>query len=73
MNFYNLAINNLYSFRGYQIEINLLPITHYNLRDMTELYRRNAEYGLGRIEAVVASGTKQKHIPHKSELEEFLK
>lgn len=73
INFYNLAINNLYSFRGYQLEINLLPITHYNLKDMMELYRRNAEYGVGRIEAVVASGTKQKHISHKHELEEFLK
>ncbi len=37
-----------------------------------ETHRRNAEYGIGRLEAVVASGTKQKHISYKSKLEEFL-
>lgn len=51
----------------------MLPITHYNLRDTMELYRRNAEYGIGRLESVVASGTKQKHIGPKSRLEEHLK
>ena len=38
-----------------------------------ELYRGNAEYGIGRLEAIVASGTKQRDIMHKSALEEFLK
>ena len=51
----------------------MLPITHYNLTEAMETYRRNAEYGIGRIEAVVASGTKQKHIGPKSKLEDFLK
>jgi len=73
INFYNLTINHLYSFRGYQIELTMLPITHYNAKEMMEFHRRNAEYGIGRLEAVVASGTKQKHISHKSKLEEFLK
>jgi hypothetical protein len=73
LNFYNLTINNLYSFKGYQIELTMLPITHYNLKEMMEIQRRNAEYGIGRLEAIVASGTKQKHITHKSKLEEFLK
>ena len=73
INFYNLTINNLYNFKGYQIELTMLPITHYNTQNVMEMYRRNAEYGIGRIESVVASGTKQKHIPHKSKLEEFLK
>lgn len=73
VNFYNLTMNNLYNFKGYQIELTMLPITHYNLRDMMELHRRNAEYGIGRLEAVVASGTKQKHIVHKGALEDFLK
>lgn len=72
VNFYNLTINHLYSFRGYQIELTMLPITHYNIKDMMETHRRNAEYGIGRLEAVVASGTKQKHISYKSKLEEFL-
>ena len=73
VNFYNLTINHLYSFRGYQIELTMLPITHYNAAEMMEIHRRNAEYGIGRLEAVVASGTKQKHISYKSKLEEFLK
>lgn len=73
INFYNLTINNLYNFRGYQIELTMLPITHYNLGSMMELHRRNGEYGIGRIEAIVASGTKQKHIASKSKLEDFLK
>jgi hypothetical protein len=51
----------------------MLPITHYNLPEMMELHRRNGEYGIGKIEAIVASGTKQKHIAHKSKLEEFLR
>lgn len=72
VNFYNLTINNLYSFRGYQIELTMLPITHYNVMEMMEIHRRNAEYGIGRLEAVVASGTKQKHISYKSKLEEYL-
>ena len=72
INFYNLTINNLYNFRGYQIELTMLPITHYNAEKHMEMYRRNAEYGIGKIESVVASGTKQKHIAHKSKLEEFL-
>ena len=50
----------------------MLPITHYNLKEMMEIHRRNGEYGIGRLEAVVASGTKQKHVMHKSKLEDFL-
>lgn len=73
VNFYNLTINNLFNFKGYQAELTILPITHYNLSKMMELHRRNGEYGIGRLEALVASGTKQKHIGPKSELEEFLK
>lgn len=38
-----------------------------------ELYRGNAEYGIGRLEAIVASGTKQRDITHKAVLEDFLK
>lgn len=72
VNFYNLTINHLYSFRGYQIELNMLPITYYNQKEMMEIHRRNGEYGIGRLEAVVASGTKQKHILHKAKLEDFL-
>lgn len=72
-NFYNLSVNNLYNFKDYQVEIVMLPVTHYSLQKDMELYRRNAEFGVGKLELIVASGTKQKHIDHKARLEEFLK
>ncbi len=72
MNFYNVTINNLFNFKGYQVEVNMLPITHYNQKEFMETYRRNAEYGVGRLELVIASGTKQRHISAKHDLETFL-
>lgn len=73
MSFYNVAINNLYNFKGYQAQLNMLPITHFDEKEKMDLYRSNAEYGIGRLEAIVASGTKQRDIVHKSILEDFLK
>jgi hypothetical protein len=73
LNFYNLTINNLYNFKGFQLELVMTPITHYNQNKMMELYRRNSEFGVGKIELIVASGTKQKHIQPQAELEDFLK
>lgn len=73
VNYYNLTINNLFNFRGYQAELTMLPITHYNQKDMMENYRRGGEYGINRLEAIVASGTKQRHLVHKAELEKHLK
>jgi len=73
MSFYNITINNLYNFKGYQAQLNMLPITHFDEKEKMELYRGNAEYGIGRLEAIVASGTKQRDITHKAALEDFLK
>ena len=73
LNFYNVAINNLYNFKGYQVQLNMLPVTHYNLQEMMDLYRKNAEYGISKLEAIVAAGTKQKNIAEKGKLEDFLK
>lgn len=72
VNFYNLSINNLFNFKEYQLELNMLPITHYDDDDQLSLLRKNAEYGVGRLELIVASGTKQRHIAPKAELEEYL-
>ena len=71
-NFYNLTINNLYNFKGYQVELNLLPMTHYNASDLMERYRKNAEYGIGKLELIVGSGTKQTQLQDKLELEDYL-
>lgn len=73
MSYYNLAINNLFNFRGYQAELTMLPITHYNQENMMDMYRKGGEYGLSRLEAIVASGTKQRHLTHKAALEDFLR
>lgn len=50
----------------------MLPMTHYNQSEMMDAYRRGGEYGLSRLEAVVASGTKQRHLASKASLEEHL-
>lgn len=73
MNFYNISINNLYNFKGYQAELVMLPMTWYNSSEQINTYKSNAEYGVGRLELIVASGTKQRHIAPKAELEKFLK
>jgi hypothetical protein len=73
MSFYNLTINNLFNFKGYQLELVILPITHYNMSESMETFRRNGEFGVGKLELIVASGTKQRHIEPKYELEKFLK
>lgn len=72
VNFYNIAINNLYNFKGYQCDIEMLPVTVYNYRDRLEVYRQSATLGVGKLEFVVASGTKQSHIMDKFALEDFL-
>lgn len=73
VNFYNLTINNLFNFKNYQLQLSMVPITHYNHQKQMELHRRNAEFGVGKLELIVASGTKQQHIQSKAEVEDYLK
>lgn len=72
MIFYNLTINQQFNFGEYSCQINLLPITVYNEKDKVNEYRRSAEYGIGIMEAVVASGQKQISLLDKLELEQAL-
>ena len=72
MNYFNLALNKLYSFGAYEMYIQLLPITKYNFVEQQDAYRRAAEYGIGKLEAVVATGIKQSIIYDKAELEHAL-
>jgi hypothetical protein len=72
INFYNLGINNLFSFSPYQARINLLPISIYDEESKVEMYLNNANFGIGKLEAVVATGIKQKDITDKYDLEQFL-
>ena len=70
--FYNIAVNNWFDFKGYQADIDILPISPYTYNDDMEVYRQNATLGIGKIDYLVASGVKQKHIEDTFELENFL-
>lgn len=72
VNFYNLALNNLYSFGSYQLSFKVLPLSPYNEADKLETYRNNASLGVGIVDFMVATGIKQTDIESTLELEEFL-
>lgn len=69
MNFYNNSINEIFNFGNYSCLIKLLPITTYNEEDKVNEYRRGAEYGIGKLEAVVATGQSQISLIDKLQLE----
>ena len=70
----NVLVNNLYKskFKPFQAEIRLLPITIAKEADQVKTYRENASFGLGRMEAVVSTGIKQKHLSDRGKLEHEL-
>lgn len=69
----NVLINNLYSFSPYQVEVSFLPVTMAKEQSQIQMYRENASFGLGRLEAVVSTGIKQKHLKDRVKLENELK
>ena len=72
VSFYNLAANNLFKFGSYQLSFRVLPISPYNEKEKLELYRANASLGVGVIDLIVASGTRQVDIEATLQLEESL-
>ena len=72
VNFYNLAANNIYNFGNYQLSFRVLPISPYDEKEKLEAYRANASLGVGVVDLIVASGTKQVDIESTLELEENL-
>lgn len=68
----NVLVNNLYSFSPYQAEIRFLPVTIAKEDQQIQRYRENASFGLGRLEAVVSTGIKQKHLKDRKTLEDHL-
>ena len=72
VNFYNLAANNIYNFGDYQLSFRVLPISPYDEKEKLEIYRSNASLGVGVLDLIVASGTKQVDIESTLELEENL-
>lgn len=69
---FNIAINNSFNFKGYQCDLNILPITNYNRKDMMEIYKQGATLGVGKLEYIISTGTKQVDIQAKIDLENYL-
>jgi hypothetical protein len=72
-NFLNIAMNNAYNFTPYEARIKLL---HISIRDEAEdikKYQESAKFGIGKLEAIVASGVKQSEILDVTRLEDALK
>lgn len=71
-NFINLVLNQLYNFKPFQAEVNILPITVAEEDDSIRLYRESATVGIGKLEAVVASGVKQRSLQDRAKLEQMI-
>lgn len=71
-NFYNVAINNIKNFGNYQLSLKILPITVYNEDAKLECLHQSATLGVGVLDYVVGTGTKQVDLEASLELEEFL-
>jgi hypothetical protein len=72
VSFYNVVINNSFNFDGYQCNLSMLPITHYDAEKMLLSYKDGATLGVNKLEYIVASGVKQANLKNKLELENFL-
>ena len=72
VSFYNVVINNSFNFNGYQCNLSMLPITHYDADKMLLSYKDGATLGVNKLEYIVASGIKQVNLKNKIQLEDFL-
>lgn len=76
VNFLNVCLNNWLEFKwdskGYEVNIDILPISPYNQDEDVKRYKDNATLGVGKIDYIIASGTKQRHIQDAFNLESFL-
>lgn len=62
-NFYNVALNNLgIDFKGYQVELTMMPISRDKTQGDIDRYRENAKVGVGILPFIIASGIKQKDV-----------
>lgn len=72
VNFYNIAVNNWFDFKGYQADIDILPISSYTYKDDIEVFKTNATLGVNKIDYIIASGIEQKNISDVLKLEQTL-
>lgn len=71
-NFYNLSINNYLDFKGYEANVDILPISPYTYDNDVKRYKDNATLGVGKLDYLIAAGIKQRHVQDNFELEQFL-
>ena len=71
-NFINLVLNQLYNFKPFQAEVSILPITVTEEDDSVKLYRESATVGIGKLEAVIATGVKQRSLQDRAKLEQMI-
>jgi hypothetical protein len=71
--FLNIAMNNAYNFSPYEARIKLLHISVRDEASDIEKYQESAKFGIGKLEAIVASGVRQSEILDVSRLEDALK
>lgn len=69
-NFYNVVANSYgIDFKGYQLEITMLPISRDKTADDLTRYRENAKLGVGILPFMIASGIKQKNVDSYLDME----
>ena len=69
-NFYNVALNSLgIDFKGYQVELTMVPVSRDKASTDIERYRENAKLGVGVLPFMIASGIKQKNIDSHLDME----
>lgn len=71
-NFYNLVLNNYLKLKYYEADFEILRISSYSYKDDIEVFRNNATLGVGKLDYLVASGTKQRNVQDTLDLEGYL-
>jgi hypothetical protein len=71
-NFVNLVLNQLYNFKPFQAEVNILPVSVIEEDDFVKMYRESATFGIGKLEAVIATGVKQRSLQDRAKLEQMI-
>lgn len=73
-NFYNVVVNSYgIDFKGYQLELTMMPISRDKTADDLTRYRENAKLGVGILPFMIASGIKQKNVDSYLDMEANLR
>lgn len=68
----NLVINQLYKFGDLMPVIKFLPVSVFEEDETVKLYRENATFGIGKLDAIIAAGICQKDLMNGIRLEKEL-